>query len=243
MNKLKIAALCCCALLFAHTAESFLGYGEIRFFEEPEERKEEPGEKQEEDLWTEPIIGPDGRLSYYRPPDAVLRFVENPTEENAQAYLEWNRKRFESLQEAQEVLSRVVEEQGTPRGKAHDAPSLAFPQQQAPSGAANTAKAKALYFIDPECAYCEQSIPVINDFARKHARAIDIQGITLASDIEELNRRFAFPVVRDSGEIRRFGISVYPTMIFSMPDGRTFGIRGFADRDMLEKIWGENINR
>ncbi len=64
-----------------------------------------------ENVWTEPIIGQNGQIIYRTPPRPVLEFIENPAPENAEAYLAWNRQRFESCLKAQEVLRKVMEKQ------------------------------------------------------------------------------------------------------------------------------------
>lgn len=228
----------CGVLLFSISCAGAFDLGEVRFFEEPKEDRGAEEEGGIEDLWTEPVIGPDGRVAYYRPPEAVLQFIENPTEENAEAYLEWNRKRFEAYLKAQEVLRESIGKIEREGGfDAQKTESLAVGPLRQPS---HSSLARVLYFIDPACAYCEKQAPIVNEFYSRYNKELKIEGITLAPDIEEISRQFAFPVSRDAGEIQRFGISTYPTMIFSLPSGRVFGIRGFAGREQLEQIWKEN---
>ena len=60
--------------------------------------------------WREPIIGQDGKVTYYQPPAPVLALLENPTEENAQAYVDWQNAKTLRIQKAQEALNRLSEQ-------------------------------------------------------------------------------------------------------------------------------------
>jgi hypothetical protein len=75
--------------------------------------KEKPGQKGErhkrESLFVEPIQLPDGRTVLYTPPRPVLDFLESPTTENAQKYVQWQRERMKRLREAVEKLAQVSE--------------------------------------------------------------------------------------------------------------------------------------
>ena len=230
------------------SAESYFGHDEVKFFEEKEGTTTEAEKSQEEGLWTEPVIGPSGEVFYYTPPKPVLDFVNNPTEENAKAYLDWNKKRFDAYAKAQQVLKEVIKEQEgkapsvktAPKKEARKSKSLAFSSKQPAPSLTKSIKARLLYFIDPDCKYCRQELPIINAFYEKHKKELQIEGITGADNIPELNAKFAFPVRKDRGEIKDFKISTYPTMIFFLPGGKVFGIKGVAQKEVLEKIWKEN---
>ena len=239
---LLVAALC--------LAESYLGYDEVKFFEDPEKKAPKEGIPQEKDktesMWTEPIVSPTGQIFYYTPPKAVLEFVENPTKENAKAYLAWNQKRLTAYAKAQAVMEEVMREEtakNSTKTKSRTISKKQIPKSKAEIQVvpkAGLPKSKMLYFIDPACKYCREELPIINAFYSRHKKEIDIEGITKADNIVELNKKFAFPVRKDRGEIKQFGITTYPTMIFSMSNGEMFGIKGFAQKDVLENIWNEN---
>jgi glutaredoxin len=57
--------------------------------------------------WSEPAAGEDGQVKTYYPPKQVSELLENPTEENARAYLQWQRERMRRIQEAHRVLEKV----------------------------------------------------------------------------------------------------------------------------------------
>jgi len=57
--------------------------------------------------WSEPAVSEDGSIQTYHPPKQVAELLENPTEENARAYLDWQRERMRRIQEAQRILEEV----------------------------------------------------------------------------------------------------------------------------------------
>ncbi|MEW6409753.1 MAG: hypothetical protein AB1488_06530 [Nitrospirota bacterium] len=100
---------------------SFFDCKKIVFFSEcKEETKKAPApssnmksqisnlKSQKESLWIEPVISPDGSIRYYVPPKIVLDFLEDPTEENAKRYLEWNKEKLRKINAAQEVLNQIA---------------------------------------------------------------------------------------------------------------------------------------
>ncbi len=228
------------------SAEDMFGYSKVRFFEEPGEEtatdtalqtKEEPTLR--ENIWTEPITGPDGRIYYYTPPKPVLDFISNPDKENAKAYLNWNQARFSAYSKAQEVLNEVIKEEEGKAGKEiaageKSAKSPSLPTTKAPS---SLIKPKILYFIKSGCEYCAAEDLVMDQWTKLHKGEFDIEGIFVGEG--ELPR-LSFPFRRDRGEAATHGLTKYPTTIFLMPSGKSFGIKGFASGKVLERIYQEN---
>ena len=224
-------------------AEGMFGYSEVQFFEVPSEEtatdtplqtKKEPALK--ENIWTEPAVGPDGRVYYYTPPRQVLNFISDPTEENAKAYLNWNKVRYSKYNKAQKVLDKVAgKEQKTPKQKT----VVATRGKNKPPVQATkySTKHKVLYFIKSGCKYCTAEDLVIDKWNQYHKGEFDIQGIFAG---EGNPPRLSFPIKRDSGESLYYKITKYATIIFLMPSGRSFGIKGFASGKALEKIYQEN---
>ena len=70
----------------------------------------ETGATVTESIWAEPIRLPDGRMTTHVPPRRVLEFLENPTRENAQKYLEWQSERMEKIRKAAAMLSELQRE-------------------------------------------------------------------------------------------------------------------------------------
>ena len=63
-----------------------------------------------ESIWAEPIRMPDGRYTTYLPPRPVLAFLDNPTQENARKYLEWQSQRMDKIGKASAILAEVQRE-------------------------------------------------------------------------------------------------------------------------------------
>lgn len=91
-----------------------------------------PASPPETSLWVEPTE--DGRV--YVPPRQVREFLEHPSPETAQAYLEWNTQRIRALQRATAVLEAQASRQGLiPEGRAPGGgPGLGPARPQRPAG-------------------------------------------------------------------------------------------------------------
>jgi hypothetical protein len=59
-----------------------------------------------DDLWSEVHQRPDGVFEVYRPPAVVTRFLQDPTPENARAYVRWNSVKMQKILQAQRVLEQ-----------------------------------------------------------------------------------------------------------------------------------------
>ncbi len=57
--------------------------------------------------WRETVIGPQGQLTYYVPPEPVIHFLDDPTPENAQLYLQWQNQRLDRIRRAGKVLENL----------------------------------------------------------------------------------------------------------------------------------------
>jgi hypothetical protein len=125
---------------------------EARFFKDPDvdfwggkpkkAKTKGPDPKgQVETLFAEPSQLPDGRVVVHTPPQAVLRFLEEPTKENARGYLEWQRERIKRLRLALEKLSEVATQLD---GEKQPDPEI-----------------EILYFKRYDCPYCVQQDAVL----------------------------------------------------------------------------------
>jgi len=92
------------------------------------------GSRPKESLWTEPILGPDGRWQVYTPPREVVDFLESPSRQSGERYLAWQRERMSRLRRAVEVLKEI---QTTPQGTV------------------------LYYFSKPGCPYCVEQDRVL----------------------------------------------------------------------------------
>ena len=59
--------------------------------------------------WREPIMGVDGKMTYYTPPEPVLHLLQDPSIANAQAYMDWQKQKDERIAKAQLVLGQLSE--------------------------------------------------------------------------------------------------------------------------------------
>ena len=92
------------------------------------DKKPESSRPEKESIFAEPIRLPDGRVTVYVPPKAVLDFLETPDEESGKAYLAWQRARMEKLSRAAEILARLTGRAAPPEG---EAPPRALPEEKA----------------------------------------------------------------------------------------------------------------
>ena len=90
--------------------------------------------RRKDSLWTEPILGPDGRWQVYTPPREVVDFLESPNRETGERYLAWQRERMSRLRTAVEVLKEI--------------------QTEPPSSV-------LYYFSKPGCPYCVEQDRVL----------------------------------------------------------------------------------
>ncbi len=62
----------------------------------------------QDNLWVEPMVTPDGKISVYTPPKEVKNFLDNPTEETGKAYLDWSMKRLDKITKAGDILQSLT---------------------------------------------------------------------------------------------------------------------------------------
>ena len=60
--------------------------------------------------WTETSLTTEGKVTNYTPPTPMLTLLENPTVDNAQAYLDWQKLRVKKIIKAQEIIDQVLKE-------------------------------------------------------------------------------------------------------------------------------------
>lgn len=64
--------------------------------------------KEQMEMWAEPSVDGNGNVTNKLPPLPAMRFMADPSPENAQQYLQWNQKRMEAIQRASQVLGAVT---------------------------------------------------------------------------------------------------------------------------------------
>ena len=60
--------------------------------------------KEQIELWAEPTVDSSGKVVSKLPPLPAMRFLSDPTPENAKTYMEWNKKRLESIEKSQALI-------------------------------------------------------------------------------------------------------------------------------------------
>ena len=60
-----------------------------------------------DDLWNETHDSSEGATEIYRPPKVVVQFLEQPNEENARKYIQWNTLRMDKIIRAQKILEQI----------------------------------------------------------------------------------------------------------------------------------------
>ena len=63
--------------------------------------------KEQIELWAEPTVDSSGKVVSKLPPLPAMRFLSDPTPENAKTYMEWNKKRLESIEKSQALIQRM----------------------------------------------------------------------------------------------------------------------------------------
>ena len=82
--------------------------GKVEYFSDGKKSLRQPLEAMQKSMdWREPVLGSDGTMQYYTPPDPVLRLLNDPTPENARSYFDWQKAKTERIIKAQEVLSAL----------------------------------------------------------------------------------------------------------------------------------------
>ena len=175
----------------------------------------------EEQLWAEPVTGADGQARVYVPPRAVREFLDNPTAENARAYLQWNRERISRVERANAVMMETLAADGSSRPtplSSVKGGAIASPAgETAPvSGPAIGGRSpiSIVYAFATWCPYSRQTTPAIDRLAEHVA----IRGVAFDSspaDVGAVAAQVRFPVQLGAPSLRStLGVTSYPTLLF-----------------------------
>ena len=205
-------------------AQGLFQYERIDFFrkinaqEEPIQTEDKQTLEPIIDEWAEPIVSPTGKVSVYLPPKEVRDFLENPTPENARAYLEWNAKRIKKLTLAHQLL-------------AQEAAKLGFIKDTADFKAKENYLA---YFMLKGCSLCEKQAKVIEDIYLNHPE-IKIEAFAKGFSDKEL-QGFSFPVRQDNGIAQAFKIKSYPAILVFNKNKHRYLLSGYTDKDRILRL-------
>lgn len=175
-----------------------------------------------ETLWAEPMKLPDGRTTIYVPPKAVLGFLENPTRENATAYLAWQEARMKKLKAALALLRDIkAERTGPPSPESHQHDPDAPTRLTAP-----TVPGEILYFKKKGCPWCLEEDRALAAVLRARP---DLKVRTIA--------------LEEAPELAKaFDVTVVPTLVIPARGGRNVVLRGFVPASRLLRVI-EEVNR
>jgi len=222
-----------------HADESIYGFTEVDYFnmkglKKPDTRTiQATVDKQEapvsQDLWIEPAISADGKVSYYKPPQVVVDFLDNPTLENGRAYMTWNQQKLEKITKAQEVLQELASEMNL------------VPPTQPPQGASATLvdnnpdqkSAFAAFFLLKGCPYCEREKELIAQLFNRPGLHVEVYGKNYT---EEDIKQLPFPAKIDDGISRQMGLNTYPSVFIQNKYGKRLIMPGLIDNDTFNTL-------
>ena len=239
-NKLII---CGCLLigfaLRAYADEGIYGFSEIDYFNLKGLKKTDNREihatvdKDEapinQDLWIEPAISADGKTSYYRPPQVVVDFLDNPTMENGKAYIAWNQLKLAKITKVQEVLQALASEMNL-------IPSTQPPQGAAASLINSKAEQKTVnvvFFLLKGCPYCEKQKELIEKLFKRPDLHVEVFGKNYT---EEDIKQLPFPAKIDDGLSRLMGLNTYPSVFVENKYGKKLIMPGLIDREVFNTL-------
>lgn len=87
-----------------------------------EQQNESGFTKQEIEMWGEPQVDSNGHVSTKLPPLPAMRYLIDPSPENAKTYLQWNEQRMEAIQKGQSLLQAMSPEL---QGASNPSPQIA----------------------------------------------------------------------------------------------------------------------
>ena len=229
--------------LRVYADEGIYGFTEIDYFNMKGLKKTDKREIQatvdkseapiSQDLWIEPAISADGKVSYYRPPQVVVDFLDNPTKKNGKAYIEWNQQKLAKITKAQEVLQELA-------GEMNLIPPTPPPQENSaslPKAVSVEKTANVVFFLLRGCPYCEKQKELIEYlFKNRPDLHIEVFGKNYTEDdIKQLS----FPAKIDGGLSRQLGLNTYPSVFIENQYGKKLIMPGLIDQGLLETLLQE----
>ena len=184
----------------------------------------------DQDLWIEPAISADGKVSYYKPPQVVVDFLDDPTKENGKAYIEWNKAKLAKITKAQEVLQELATEMNLiPPTQPPQVADATLPKASAEEKTANV-----VFFLLRGCPYCEKQKVLIEDlFKNRPDLNIEVFGKNYT---EEDIKKLPFPAKIDDGLSRQMGLNTYPSVFIENQYGKKLIMPGLIDQDLFNSL-------
>ena len=93
-------------------ASGFFQLSPVEYFSDGKRSMRQQFQKTQKAMdWHEPVLTPDGRVTFYVPPQPVLRLLQDPSPEHARQYLAWQDEKMERVLKAQEAVAAVEEKE------------------------------------------------------------------------------------------------------------------------------------
>ncbi|MFI5296228.1 MAG: hypothetical protein ACHQ0Y_14540 [Thermodesulfovibrionales bacterium] len=169
--------------------------------------------KEQIELWAEPTVDSSGKVISKLPPLPVLRALADPTPENAQAYIEWNKKRADAL-------SKFVH--------------LTSPGEDKTLTLQNVSEIKKVdFYFSPTCPYSMQQAPVVEGLAKKVGYT-KVAAFTASTDIRSIQdfvqkTAIMMKIFIAPDRLSQNGVTAVPVTIIETIDGRKLRYDGFTD--------------
>ncbi len=192
---------------------------------------------EQQNVWSEPIVGPGGNIVYYTPPKQVVAFLDNPSEENAKDYLQWNMNRMGKIQQAQNMLKKVTLEMGV-------TPKVAMTEKRSVKSVPKSVSKRwtsgqnyIAFFLLKGCPYCEQQKQIISQL--KETRPdLRIEVFVKGYSNSEL-QRLPFKAISDQGISQSLGFSRYPTTLMVNKYGKKALVPGILSDTLIYEFLKE----
>jgi len=179
-----------------------------------------------ENLWTEPLIQPDGSTVNYTPPKIVTDFLDNPNEKTGQAYLNWNNERILKLSKAQIVLRSL---------SSNLISSYYSNLSPRPDNLSIKTDIKYMgFFLLKGCPYCETQKGIISNLIKNRPDIkidVFVKGYT-SQDIKIL----PFPAKVDNGYSRSLGFNKFPTTLIINQNGQQSLVAGVLSNQLISSL-------
>lgn len=187
-------------------------------------------------IWAQPIVMPDGSIQVYVPPPQVIGFLNNPTSRNAKEYLLWEKQRIDKIIKATQILQSVAmgNKPLVPLNPKKNPVISSKPQNNKSTNPFSSPT--ILYFAKQGCRFCMAEDMVMDMFHKRYKNKVKIIGLWVGS--KNSMPKISFPFHLSNGLEKKFRVSLYPSMIFYLPDKpEPVKLEGFVTGNQLIQFY------
>ncbi len=178
-----------------------------------------------ENLWTEPMVTPDGKITIYTPPKEVKSFLDNPTEETGKAYLDWSMKRLDKITKAGDILQILTQQLMDNK--------FDYGKTYSPDVDLKNVKYMA-FFLLKGCPYCTQQIKNIGKLKERRSD-LNIDVFVKNYTHEDL-AQLPFTAKPNNDLSDSLGFNKFPTTLVEDNQGKKSLIPGVLSEDILNLV-------